>query len=892
MNNESKLDKELRAHVAQQVEEYVATGMSREEAERRARLDFGGVEQVKEECREARSTAWLSEIARDLRYGLRTLRKNPGFTAVAVLSIALGIGANTTMFSVIDVLMLRDLPVRNPGQLVSFFESSPDANRPGEIVTSYQRIKNWAALTRVFSDVAGVCLIDRSNVQVDGNVGQARVALVTGNYFPMLGVGAFLGRPLTPDDDRVPGGHPVAMISYSYWKSSFSGNGSVLGKTVTLNGAAYAIVGVAPQSFTGDWVGRPADFWIPAMQQAQAMPEFPTALSKNGSWLRTLARLRPGVTIAEAQAAAQIVHQGHYLETWPHPTPQQAQFMAHSQLLLRSAAAGFSGQRDAYAQSLSILTIVVGLILMIACVNVANLLLARSAARQREMAVRLAIGAGRARILRQLLTESVLLAGIGGSVGLLFSLWGTKALANAVASGPVPTDARLASSWLSFDLHPDWRVFAFTAGACMIAGILFGLAPALRSMRTSLSPALAGRGAPMGSGRLNAGKMLAIPQVATSLLLLIGAGLFLRTLYNLKSQNLGIDRQHLLLVWTAPGQTGRQSAALASLARTVQERLASLPGVVSAGFANKGFLESWEGGGLSEFIKIPGKPPKPGLLMMRVAASPKFFETAGMPLLRGRDFTERDTQEAPQVMILNEAAATFLFGSEDPIGKRFAIPGDNGYPYEIIGVVANAKLGTPQDRRGVEYVPYRQIPNLMRTMCVEVRTSGNPSGMSARVREELRSIDPNLPVLKIDTVEEQLNDVLTQERLIANVSAGFGALALLLASLGLYGVVSYSVSRRTSEIGVRMALGATSGGVLGMVFRETMTLAVAGIALGTTAAFALTRLIASRLFGVAPADLFTFSAAILVIISVAALAGFVPARRASRVEPVEALRYE
>jgi predicted permease len=890
-----EMQSELDLHLAQLTKEHIAAGMDAAAARRAARLEFGSVEGIKEECRNMRRVHWIYDIGQDLAYAVRLLSKSPAFTLTAVLSLALGIGANTAVFSVIDALMLRELPVRSPGQLAAFFELSPDVRRPATYATSYEWVKNYDGSKHAFSDVAGICLIDRSEVSANGVSAPARIALVTGNYFSMLGVGAAAGRTLMPEDDRVPGGHPIAVIGYAYWESHFGADRRVLGQTLTLNDVAYTIIGVAPRGFSGEWVGRPADIWIPAVQQAQAMPEFPTLLRNSGSWLRPLARLAPGVSMAAAEAAIQPVYQDHYRQSWPHPTPQQTQFMARARLLMRPAGSGISPQRDTFGQYVIILMVAGSLVLMIACANVANLLLTRSAVRQREMAVRLAIGAGRPRIVRQLLTESVLLAALGGLAGMMFSVWGTNVLASTAGSGPLTMDARLASSWVFFDLRPDWRVFAFAAGLCLIAGALFGLAPVFRFTKTPLSPALTERGSTAGgTRRLDAGKLLVVSQVAMSLLLVVGAGLFLRTLGNLRTQDLGFDRHPLLLVWTAPAQTGRQGDALANFVRSVQERLSDLPGVLSASMSNHGLLQGDEEGvGSSEFVRIPGKPPKPGMPESWVAIAPHFFETAGIRLLAGRDFNERDTQGAPKVAIVSLTSARFFFGEEDPIGKRIALrPSDVGFPYEIVGVVADAKYGTVRDKRGVEYFPYMQSPNSMRAMCIAVRTAGPPVALANRVRRELHDLDANFPVLRIDTVQEQLDAVLSNERMVAQLTGFFGGLTLLLACMGLYGVIAYAVVRRTGEIGLRMALGATRGGVLGLVLKESMLLALAGIVIGALGALGATRLIASRLFGIQATDPLTFGGAILLMVVVTALAAFLPAQRASVVDPIEALRHE
>jgi predicted permease len=523
---EAEMQSELDIHLTQLAKEHMAAGMDEAEARRAARIAFGSVEGVKEKCRDMRRVNWIHDLGQDLTYAVRLLAKSPAFTLTAVLSLSLGIGANTAVFSVIDALMLRELPVRNPGQLVAFFEDSPDVRQPATYGISYEWVKNYGRLTRSFSDVAAVSLIDRE-VLANRTSGLARIALVSGNYFPMLGVSAAIGRTLAPDDDRLPDAHPVAVIAHSYWESHFGADPNVLAQTLTLNGGIYSIVGVAARSFTGEWVGRPADIWIPTMQQAQAMPEFPTLLKNNASWLRPFARLAPGVTLAAAQAAIQSVYQDHYRQSWPHPTPQQTQFMARSRLLLRPAGTGYSPQRDLFGQALTILMICAGLVLLVAAANVANLLIARAAARQREIVVRLAIGAGRLRIVRQLITESLLLASMAGLAGLLFSVWGTKVLASAATSGPVVMDVRLASSWISYDLRPDWRVFLFTLALCLIAGVLFGLAPASRLLRPALSPTLTTRGNTTGGpARLHLGRLLVVSQVAMSLLLVVGSALF------------------------------------------------------------------------------------------------------------------------------------------------------------------------------------------------------------------------------------------------------------------------------------------------------------------------------------------------------------------------------
>ncbi|HEU4388220.1 MAG TPA: ABC transporter permease [Blastocatellia bacterium] len=838
----------------------------------------------------------LNDLWQDLSYGVRLLRKTPGFTLVAALSLALGIGANTAIFSVIDVLMLRKLPVWKPEQLVMFRYDDPSPRADFYRYNfNYPQFERFRERNQEFDGIVAIGLFDRSGITINRSEAdplQTRVALVSGNYFSMLGVNAALGRTFTESDDRTPGGHPVAIISDAYWERQFSRARDVVGQTLTLNNTTYTIIGVAPLGFEGDWVGRPVDLWMPAMMYGQVMPEAPGPGLQRFP-VRIIARLKTGVTVGQALAATQLVfHEGKVEDLGPNPSPQQLQQVDQFRLTLRPAAHGYSPQRDAYAQSLAILMAMVGLVLLIACANVANLLLARSTARQKEMAVRLALGARRARIVRQMLAESLLLAVMGGTIGLLFAVWGTSVL-STISLSPVQTDARAASAWISFDLSPDGRVFLFTTAICLLTAFLFGLAPAFRGSRVSLSPALTGRGADASStsGRFGLGKALVVTQVALSLVLLVGAGLLVRTLHNLRATDLGADRQHVMLVWSAPGQTSRQGPKLADLCHTVQERLSSVTGVVSASMSSRGLLTGNDGGAPSATARVEGQAPKAGLFLGRTAVVPGYFETVGMPFLSGRDFTERDNESAPKVTIINETLARFFFDDQNPVARRIAL-GDDDTPLEIVGVVKDAKEGTVQGKGGMAYGPYRQLIGLMRTMCIVVRTSGNPTGLSTQVRQTLLDIDPNLHVLKITTIEDQLNDVLAQERLIAGLASAFGALAMVLACLGLYGVISYSVARRNNEIGIRLSLGAAPGAMMRMVLRESLVLVMVGITLGLPVTLASARVISTKLFGISPADPLTTISAVLVMIAVSALAAFLPARRAARVDPMVALRSE
>jgi predicted permease len=565
--------------------------------------------------------------------------------------------------------------------------------------------------------------------------------------------------------------------------------------------------------------------------------------------------------------------------------PGDPAWVLRQRMELEPAAGGYSPQRESLAQPLRILMIVVGLVLLIACANVANLLLARAAGRQREMAVRLAVGAGAARIVRQLLTESVLLATAGGALGLLFAQWGTRAMLQLAASGPV----RSQSASLTLDLHPDLRVLGFTTALCLLTGILFGLAPAFGAAKVSIAPALVERGAAAGGFRL--GKLLVIVQVALSLMLLTGATLFARTLSNLKARDLGFEREHLLLIWTAPGQTGRWGAAAASLFETLEQRISALPGVLAVSPTVYGMLQGNTNIGAP--MNVPGfvSATDADQRAQWSIVGTQFFDTVKLRLLAGRNFTERDIATSPQVAILNQSMARHSFGNESPLGRKFE---SWGITKEVIGVVADAKYESPrEDGRRMFYLPYRQqLGRLSQTSCLAIRTVGNPTSVVASVRQEMRNIDPRLPVIRVETIEQQLDNLLVQERLIATLSALFGALAVLLACLGLYGVMAHSAARRTNEIGIRMALGASRGRVLGMVLGESLWLVAAGIAIGLPATLGAARLISSRLFGVRANDPWTIAGAAALLIGVALLAGFIPARRAAKIDPMCALRHE
>jgi predicted permease len=904
----SRLDEELRAHHQHRVADYQRRGLSPAEAERAAQRRIGNVTAHIERTRDADTLAWLATFARDIRFALRLMRRSPGFTAVAVLSLALGIGANTAIFSVIDGLMLRTLPVPHPEEIVNFTEywpgSRPRNNAPTwEFTGLRDGIHNQC-------DMAAIALLDRSNITVNRpasggtqDAGRARVAMVSGNYFPMLRVAPALGRTFTPDDDRVAGANPVMVISHDFWVRNLNRAPDALSHTITVNRTTFAVVGVMPAGFTGEWVGRPAELWTPMTMQGAIMIEAPTSLTKpNDYWLRLIGRLQPGVTAAQASAALAPVYQRVMQDAaGPAADAQALRQIAQGRMLAEPGAHGYSPQRDAFSQSVRILTAVMGLVLLVACANLAGMQLSRSTARRREFAVRLAIGASATRLARQLLAESLLLASLGGILDLGLAAWGTRALAAAMATAPVQM-FWAGTSWISFDVHLDARSLLFTAALSVLAGLLFGMAPMLSTARLSLAPSLSNRGGVGGpGGRFHVGKGLVAAQVALSLIVLTTAVLLLRTLDNLRTQDLGFRRDRLLLVWTQPSSTGRQPAAIKDLWHDVQQRLSALPGVESASASNSAILNGnvpLSSAAPVEFMRVQGEPRHlASVTGGRTFILPDFFHTLGVPLLAGREFTERDNETAPPVVILNESMARFYFGGANPIGRHVAFGQQTGFPVEVVGVVRDFESGNPRAAgmpRMLTFFPYRDrsSANNLIIMCVNVRTHGDPNTMAQNIRRELRAADPSLAVLKINTVDRQLDDVLAQERLLAALATFFGAIAVLLACLGLYGLLAHMTARRTSEIGVRMALGATSGGVLAMVLRDGLWLVLAGVVVGVPAAIAGTRWMESRLFGVRPTDPVALAGAALLLAAVAALAGLVPARRASRIDPIAALREE
>jgi predicted permease len=721
---------------------------------------------------------------------------------------------------------------------------------------------------------------------------QVQTRLVSGEYFSILGVHALLGRVFTSLDDKSPGASPVAVISYSYWKRRFALDPSVVGKTMQVHATIFTIIGVTAQGFFGETVGDSPDVWFPITMQGQVMPGREWLVKQNSvlekvMWLHVLGRLKPGVTMEKAQASVNLTFQQLLVsELGSKMTETERRNYLDQKIKISSGSRGVSGLRDTYQESLLVLMSLVALVLLIACANVANLLLVRATARQKEIAVRLALGAARARVVSQLLTESILLALLGGGLGILLASWGDTVLLQLVAGG---------NNAIPLDLRPDLRILGFTLVISLLTGILFGLAPAWRSTRLDLAPVLkdSARGMSAGRSRLGLGKILVVSQVAMSLLMLIGAGLFVRSLRKLMAVDLGFNPDKLLLVRIDEVSSGYKGAALVQLHHELLDRLQAIPGVRAVTLSEDGLLSHTDSG---DPISIQGFVPKSGQVMNARfdQVGPNYFATVGIPILMGRDISLGDSGGAPRVGLINQTMAQYYFGKENPIGRQITdtYP-DNIASFEVVGVVADAKYNSVREKTERRfYVPAFNPIIPVGEAYYDIRTFANPASVMEAVRREISSVDKTLTILKMNTMDDLVDVSLSRDRLIARLATFFGALALVLASIGLYGVMSYAVARRTNEIGVRMALGAARGTVVWLVIRETLILVAAGVAFGLPASLAAGRLISSRLYGLSATDPLTIAVAALVLLVVAILAGFVPARRASRVDPVVALKYE
>jgi predicted permease len=868
-------------------------------------------------CVIAHTEADMNTLWQDLRYGLHTMVRNPGFTAIALLTLALGIGANTALFSVVDKVLLKKLPVKEPDRLVLFDSWSNKEFSPGSHTGTnrhdpqtglttrssfpYQTLVRLREQRGACSDIIAFGAISL-NMNADGLADVASAQAVSGNYYEVLGVPAFLGRTITYSDDNA-AASPVAVLSHRYWQQRFGGNRNVIGKQINLNNVAFTIAGVAPPGFEGAMdVGSSMDVAIPLAWEPQVSGDRSEMKGAGDWWLRLMGRLKPGATIEQARSSLDLAFQQSALE---HREARSAQRRAAGREPIRAldakdyphlgAISGNRGEMNSrrfFAKPLRLLLGVVALVLLIACANVANLLLVRASSRQKEIAVRLAMGASRWRLIRQLLTESVLLATLGGGLGILIALWIKDSLLGV-------------SEWagreaISLTPRLDLRVLGFTFGLSLLTGIVFGIVPALRATRLDLTPALkdTGRGS-SASTRSLLSKSLVVAQVSLSLLLLIGAGLLVRTLINLQRVDTGFNERNLLLFSVDPSLLGYKDDRLRNIYQQMFARLEGVPGVQAVTFSRMPLLSR---GSSSGTFDLPFAKPGPDGTVPQTGdvyfhnVRENFFAAMEIPILLGRTFTANDDLKAPKVAVVNQTFARRYLPEGNPIGKHFSLDIARPDEIEIIGLVKDAKYTSQRDETpATMYRSWLQTPGATDSMTFEVRTTGDPKAFVAAIRQAVREVDANLPLNNIKTQIEQADETLSLERLFAKLMSLFGLLAQQLASIGLYGVMAYSVSRRTHEIGIRMALGANRGKMLTMILRQGMTLTLIGVGLGLGAAYVLTKYLeslTSMLFGVKSRDPLTFGATAALLTIVALIACFIPARRATKVDPVVALRYE
>jgi len=893
---EMELDKELRFHFEAQVADKVRGGVPESEARRLTRIEFGGIDQIKEDCRESRGTMGIESTVQDVRYGLRQLRRSPGFALLAIVSLALGIGANTAIFSLLNAILLRPLPVQSPGELLLFGD--------GRAVGSTEAVPDGS--WRLFSDAffqdfrqkdrtfSGVAAVDSTDFAVKASVAGAayqttHVNLVSGSYFSVLGVPAFLGRTIEESDDSTPGSGPVAVASYSWFQRHFDGNPSALGKVIRIESHDYTLVGVANPGFSGVTVGQPADLFVPlSMEKAFSRPGWNGIGDKFFQSLYLIGRLRPGVTAAQASAETNLLFR-QIMRSYLGPQPSQKHLadLAHASVELTPGGRGVSPLRYAFSLPLKILMTIVALVLLIACANIANMLLARGVARSREIGMRMALGASRRRIVVQLLTESAVLALLGAAAGVALA-WKAGAMLLHMTT-PGPDSAPL-------NVSPDLRVLGFTLGVTVLTAILFGTLPALRTADRAFTPALKdGRGSSPVRGTL--ARSLIVGQVALSTLLLIVAGLFVHSLIHLADVDTGFD-EHNALVFTLDSSTanlphGPGEMRSVSLQEQIEERVRAIPGVQSDSFA---FVVFHDGGWSDQvlFQGIPRTPANGEDVSFNITGN-GFFSAMGIPLIAGRTFNSEDRQNSPKVAVINQTMARRFFPSSSPIGRRFGIGETPDHPgdIEVIGVVKDVRYFTLNEGPMMEaYFPSTQNPGFFSNFVVRYAPNANPQEIISPVRHAIAAINPNILVDSVTSLEEQVDRTLARQSLIAQLSTFFAVLAVLLACIGIYGLLSYSVARRTSELGIRLALGAPLSRLLWTVLRESLILLVLGLAIGLPVALTSTRILKSLLYELSPLDPISFAIAIGAIVVMTLAAAWFPAHRATRIGPSQALRAE
>jgi len=897
---ENGMEAEVSFHIESYAEDLVRSGVPQQEATRRARLQFGGIESHKDAIRASLGLRLWDELWVDLRYGVRMLRKSPRFTVIAVASLALGIGANTAIFTLAKAAMFDTLLVSHPDQLRLLAWTQDDRSVVGSmwgdfypdgkghsLVASFsypvyeqlRRQNHTLGNLFAFKELGGG--FDRLTATIDNHVEMVTGELVSGNYFEGFGVGTVLGRPIEPADDIAPGGGPVAVISDAFWARRFGRSSAVIGKAVKLNLVPITIIGVAPKAFTGaSHVEVCPDVFLPLSMQPVIAPKGTSSLLNDPDiwWVQVMGRLQSGISENSARASMAVTLDQAVRASMPVPKDGTL-----PPLTLIPGNRGWLSYTDRQLeQPSSILLALTGLVLLLACANIANLLLARSASRQREMSVRLALGAGKARILRQMLTENLLLSLLGGTAGLVLGYLGRDVIPRLLSSswGVAPISGRF-----------DYRVFAFTLTISVLSGLLFGVGPSWQATRTIVNAGLKDSAATTTHRRKGfAGKTLVIFQVSLCMLLLVGAGLFVRTLVNLNAADTGFQQKGLLLFAIVPPRQRYPAPKNIEVLHQIEEKIAPLPGVESVTLSVEPLLAQTAS---NDGFFPDGQPRRPGheqfALLNSVGRT--FFATLRIPLLYGRAFDFRDTPTSPKVAIINQALARKEFAAMNSVGKTFKTEEEERY--EIIGVCADAKYADLRtDPPPTFYVLYQQQKDARHRMTFEVRTNGDPGGVVTAIRSAVQSVDIDLPVIDVRTQTDQINASIAPERIFAALTAGFGVLALLLASIGVYGIMACTVGRRLNEIGIRMALGAQASQVLLMILRETAWLAAIGVGTGLGAALLLTQFVRSMLYGLKPTDSPTLAGAALLLFAIAMLAGWGPANKASLIQPMQALRHE